>query len=92
MGIQGWASNGKVFLDFMDIKRQLDQWRDSPPGTHALEGMEPAVLSLCTRVKALTCTTARDRLCQAEMAKMAASLLRSFLALQGKPSVRSVQP
>ena len=53
-----------------------------------LEEMEPAIQSLCTRVKSLDCNTAKDRLCQAEMAKTAASLLRTFLQLQGKPSVR----
>ncbi|GFR91115.1 nuclear pore complex protein Nup98-Nup96-like [Elysia marginata] len=84
IGILNWNSNGSVFLDFINLRRRLEQLKKSQPTTRDMEELEPTVMSLCGRVKGLTCLNSKDRLCQAEMAKTSASLLRSFLALRGE--------
>ncbi|CAL1530884.1 unnamed protein product [Lymnaea stagnalis] len=88
MGILNWANNGKVFLDFINLRKRLDELKRSQPTPYDLEQLQPDVLSLCTRVKGLTCHNAKDRLCQAEMAKTSANLLRTFLVLCGESPVR----
>uniref|UniRef100_A0A0B7B1H5 Nuclear pore complex protein Nup98-Nup96 n=1 Tax=Arion vulgaris TaxID=1028688 RepID=A0A0B7B1H5_9EUPU len=88
IGILNWNSNGKVFLDFINIRRRLEELKQSQPAAYDLEELQPNVMSLCTRVKGLTCHNSKDRLCQAEMAKTSAYLLRTFLMLHGESPVR----
>ncbi|XP_012944343.1 nuclear pore complex protein Nup98-Nup96 [Aplysia californica] len=88
LSILNWASSGKVFLDFINIRERLELLKQQEPTPYDLEELEPEVRSLCSRVKSLTCLNAKDRLCQAEMSKTAASVLRTFRDLQGKLSVR----
>ncbi|KAK3793945.1 hypothetical protein RRG08_023041 [Elysia crispata] len=88
VSILNWNSNGKVFLDFIYLRRRLEQLKKSEPSTRDMEELEPCVMSLCGRVKGLTCLNSKDRLCQAEMAKTSASLLRTFLALREESPFR----
>ncbi|XP_059161222.1 nuclear pore complex protein Nup98-Nup96-like isoform X2 [Physella acuta] len=87
-GILNWANNGKVFLDFIKLRKRIEELKQSQPTPYDLEELQPDVMSLCTRVKMLTCHNSKDRLCQAEMAKTSAHLLRAYLALRGESPVR----
>ncbi|RUS87265.1 hypothetical protein EGW08_004945 [Elysia chlorotica] len=84
VSILNWNSNGKVFLDFINLRKRLQELKQSEPTVRDMEELEPSVKSLCGRVKGLTCMNSKDRLCQAEMAKTSASLLRTFLALRAE--------
>ncbi|XP_038055472.1 nuclear pore complex protein Nup98-Nup96-like isoform X2 [Patiria miniata] len=86
--IQDWATNGQVFLDFINIVQRLDHLQRTEPTTYELEKLYPDVASLCSRVGSVTCRTAKDRLCQSEMAKRTANVMKAVLTLQQQ----SLQP
>ncbi|KAH9492375.1 Nuclear pore complex protein Nup98-Nup96 [Bulinus truncatus] len=88
VGIMNWSSTGKVFLDFINIRKRLEQLKQSEPTAYDLEELQPDVMSLCNRVKGLQCHNSKDRLCQAEMSKTIANLLRTFIVLCGKSPVQ----
>lgn len=47
-----------------------------------IEKLKPQITSLCSRVSSLAVETAKDRLCQSEIAKKVAHLMRATLALE----------
>ncbi|XP_022250007.1 nuclear pore complex protein Nup98-Nup96-like isoform X2 [Limulus polyphemus] len=80
--ILDWAVGGQVFLDYIEVSQAVDKVLQGKVSTYDLEKLQPEVLSLCNRICSLRCPTAKDRLCQAEMAKKTATLLRAVLFLQ----------
>ncbi|BFZ15130.1 hypothetical protein BsWGS_18167 [Bradybaena similaris] len=88
IGIQNWTNNGKVFLDFINIRTRLGELKQSQASTYDLEELQPDIMSLCLRIKGLTCHNSKDRLCQAEMSKTSANLLRTFHELRGESLVK----
>ena len=48
--------------------------------------LKPQVLSLCSRVSSLAVTSAKERLCQSEISKKIAHILRAVLSLEGETS------
>ncbi|XP_022108489.1 nuclear pore complex protein Nup98-Nup96-like isoform X2 [Acanthaster planci] len=80
--IQDWTTNGQVFLDFINIVQRLDHLQHTEPTVYELEKLYPDVASLCSRVGSVTCRTAKDRLCQSEMAKRTANVMKAVLTLQ----------
>ncbi|XP_033631688.1 nuclear pore complex protein Nup98-Nup96-like [Asterias rubens] len=80
--IQDWTTNGQVFLDFINIVKRLENLQHSNPTVYELEKLYPDVASLCSRVGSVTCCTAKDRLCQSEMAKRTANVMKAVLTLQ----------
>merc|ERR1712002_1260560 len=80
--IKNWDNGGKVFLDYITMVETLDEIKKGDVSAYELEKLEPEVTSLCNRIGNLECSTARDRLCQSEMAKRTANLLRTLLMLK----------
>lgn len=67
-----WQTQGQVFYDFItvDLKlRELLQKRDEEHLSYEIQTLRPKVLSLCQRVNSLSVKTAKERLCQSEIAK-----------------------
>lgn len=60
----------------------LDEIKRGDVSAYELEKLEPEVTSLCSRIGSLQCHRAKDRLCQSEMAKRTANLLRTLLMLK----------
>ena len=82
-----WQTQGQVFYDFItvDLKlRELLQKRDEEHLSYEIQTLRPKVLSLCQRVNSLSVKTAKERLCQSEIAKKMAYLTRAILNLQGE--------
>ncbi len=71
-----YADIVRLIICFLMVVLQGDM------GAYELEKLEPEVTSLCDRIGNLKCCTAKDRLCQSEMAKRTANLLRTLLMLK----------
>uniref|UniRef100_T1IPI4 Nuclear pore complex protein Nup98-Nup96 n=1 Tax=Strigamia maritima TaxID=126957 RepID=T1IPI4_STRMM len=85
--IRDWNIGGQVYLDYIHVSQTIEQVKKGEMGTYELEDLQPNVKSLCSRVANIQCRTAKDRLCQAEMAKKTANLLRAVLSLQFGDSI-----
>ncbi|XP_067131060.1 nuclear pore complex protein Nup98-Nup96-like [Centruroides vittatus] len=79
--ILDWNTGGQVFLDYIQITQTMENVKDEI-SAYELEKLQPEILSLCLRLSSLKCSNAKDRLCQSEMAKKTATLLRMVLMLQ----------
>ncbi|XP_033744102.1 nuclear pore complex protein Nup98-Nup96-like [Pecten maximus] len=87
--IVDWSRGGHVFMDYINLCQELenlkkDLQKDEQRSNVHLEGLHSDVMSLCSRVGSLVCTNSKDRLCQSEMSKKCAYLLRTLLTLQGQ--------
>ncbi|XP_074651968.1 nuclear pore complex protein Nup98-Nup96-like [Tubulanus polymorphus] len=83
--VQGWTTAGQVFYDFIQISTTLQSLRQQDePRVYELEALQPKVVSLCNRLNSLQCLSAKDRMCQAEMAKKTANLMHVLLGLQSQ--------
>uniref|UniRef100_A0A646QCP4 Nuclear pore complex protein Nup98-Nup96 n=1 Tax=Hemiscolopendra marginata TaxID=943146 RepID=A0A646QCP4_9MYRI len=81
-----WSIGGQVFLDYIHVSETLKKIVKGELNTYELEKLQPEVSSLCNRVGSIHCYNAKDRLCQSEMAKKTANLLRIVLTLQNPDS------
>ncbi|CAH1777571.1 unnamed protein product [Owenia fusiformis] len=81
--VHDWNIGGRVFLDYINLNAALEELKKGQPSAYDIERLQPEVTSLCNRVGNLACHNAHDRLCQSEMAKKTAVLLRTLLTLQG---------
>lgn len=98
--ILNWNIGGKVLLKYINICLSMEQITESrgEPDLYELDRLLPEVKSLCTEVSSLQCRNSKDRLCQAEMSKKAADLLKLILTLQSEargepgPSIRLLAP
>ncbi|OWF51062.1 Nuclear pore complex protein Nup98-Nup96 [Mizuhopecten yessoensis] len=84
-----WSRGGHVFMDYINLCQELenlkkDLQKDEHRSNVHLEGLHSDVMSLCSRVGSLVCNNSKDRLCQSEMSKKCAYLLRTLLTLQGQ--------
>lgn len=80
--IQDWDTAGRVYLDYIRVRKTLQDIQQMENAGYELERLYTDVTSLCSRIELLPCTTARDRLAQSEMAKRVANILRVVLSLQ----------
>lgn len=90
VAVLNWDVGGQVFLDYLDICCTTEKILKQEAGVYALEKIRPQVMSLCGRIPGLCSKTARDRLCQAEMAKRTSSLFQAIITLQEDPSKCSI--
>ncbi|XP_006825402.1 nuclear pore complex protein Nup98-Nup96-like [Saccoglossus kowalevskii] len=91
--IQDWNVGGKVFLDYIRISQKLESLKNEGiPNMYDVERLHPEIASLCGRVKHLECHTAKDRLCQSEMAKKTANLMKTVLILQQQSLNPELEP
>lgn len=86
-GIIKWDIAGEVFFDFISVdmevkKLLLERREDEGAAVGSLERLKPKVTSLCSRVSSLEVSTAKERLCQSEIAKRVAHLMRAVLSLE----------
>ena len=56
--------------------------RDEASVGYYMERLRPQVTNICSRINSLDTSTARNRLCQAEIAKKVAHLMRAVVSLQ----------
>uniref|UniRef100_A0A671UZF8 Nuclear pore complex protein Nup98-Nup96 n=1 Tax=Sparus aurata TaxID=8175 RepID=A0A671UZF8_SPAAU len=80
--IQDWDTAGRVYLDYIRVIKTLQDIQQMDNAGYELERLHTDVMSLCSRIELLPCSTARDRLAQSEMAKRVANILRVVLSLQ----------
>ncbi|XP_048584697.1 nuclear pore complex protein Nup98-Nup96 isoform X1 [Nematostella vectensis] len=76
--IMGWETGGQVLLDFLNINEKFQDLSKGScePSKREFEEIHSQVASLCNRINNLPCATAKDRLCQYELAKQCASYLK----------------
>lgn len=82
--ISGWSHQGALLWDYLTVVQQVQSVvakRDPSVGYH-LEKLQPELSRLCARINLLPATTSIHRLCQAEIAKRTAHLVRTVLILQ----------
>lgn len=95
--ILNWSTGGQVFLDYIHISQTVEHVIKGEVSAYDLEKLHPQLVTLCRRLSSIRCSNARDRLCQAEMAKKTATLLRAVYTLQqaragNKASVYTLAP
>ncbi|EDO26358.1 predicted protein, partial [Nematostella vectensis] len=68
----------QVLLDFLNINEKFQDLSKGScePSKREFEEIHSQVASLCNRINNLPCATAKDRLCQYELAKQCASYLK----------------
>ncbi len=87
--VSGWPTGGQVILDFLNLDSEVRKLLRSRQGEdvddqmlgYKIEGLRPRVTSLCARVASLSVRNAKERLCQSEIAKRTAHLMRAILSL-----------
>ena len=57
----GWATGGKVYLDFITMTQTIGQLKQGEPSAYALEQLHAEVTSLANRISHLACNNAKDR-------------------------------
>lgn len=80
--IEDWDTGGRVFLDYITMIETLQQLQQSEPSANELDKLQSEVCQLSRCIIGLKCHTATDRLCQSEMAKRAANLMRTLLQMK----------
>ncbi|XP_051537723.1 nuclear pore complex protein Nup98-Nup96-like isoform X2 [Myxocyprinus asiaticus] len=80
--IQGWATSGRVYLDYIHVIQTLQDIQQTESPGYELERLHTEVTSLCGRIELLPGSKAKDRLSQSEMAKRVANILRVVSSLQ----------
>ncbi|KAG1655395.1 Nuclear pore complex protein Nup98-Nup96 [Nymphon striatum] len=92
-----WQTGGQVFLDYIHISETIKEFLSQVANgnnfdAYELEKLQPKVISLCTRISSLPTTNAKEILCQSEMSKKTANLLKTVLSLQndGMPVSTSI--
>ena len=76
---------GAVYYDFISVDlevKKLVQDRDETKVGYYMEKLRPQVMNICSRINSLDTSTAKNRLCQAEIAKKVAHLMRAVVSLQ----------
>ncbi|XP_050416506.2 nuclear pore complex protein Nup98-Nup96 isoform X1 [Patella vulgata] len=87
--VLNWSTGGKVFYDYINLCYTLEQLKQDEQSICDLDKLQLDVQSLCVRVGGLNCRNARDKLCQCEMAKKSANLLRTLVTLQDPTGIKS---
>jgi len=87
-----WDTKGRVFFDFINIDmevKELLKKRDEMSVGYHIEKLRPQVTSLCSRINSLPISTTKERLCQSEIAKKVAHLIRAVLSLEASTTEKS---
>ena len=83
--VSNWSHQGQVYYDFISvdlkIKELLDK-RDETNIQYQIQILRPKVMSLCSRINSLPVKSAKERLCQSEIAKRMAHLTRVVLEME----------
>ena len=77
--------SGSVYYDFITIELEVKKLLSEPDEAsvgYYMERLRPQVTNICSRINSLDTSTARNRLCQAEIAKKVAHLMRAVVSLQ----------
>ena len=85
--VTDWHLRGAVYYDFISVDvevRQLLEERDESKVGYYIERLRPQVMNICSRINGLPTDTAKNRLCQAEIAKKVAHLMRAVMSLDGE--------
>ncbi|XP_033208238.1 nuclear pore complex protein Nup98-Nup96-like isoform X2 [Belonocnema kinseyi] len=88
--ISGWMYQGQLLWDYLDITAEIKSLLKTDNFTqicYKLELLRPQLTNLCSKINLLPCPTAKDRLCQAEIAKRTLQLAKSMLMLQSTDSL-----
>ncbi|KAK2170352.1 hypothetical protein LSH36_3g17077 [Paralvinella palmiformis] len=80
--VEDWDKGGCVFLDYITMMETLQQLQQSDPSVVELDKLQSDVCQLSRCLRGLKCYTATDRLCQSEMAKRTANLMRTLLQMK----------
>ncbi|XP_023336271.1 nuclear pore complex protein Nup98-Nup96 [Eurytemora carolleeae] len=83
--INGWASEGKVYLDFIRADtavNKLRQTRDIENLGYELERLKPVVTGLCRTIANLPVNNSKQRLSQSEIAKKVAHFMRAVYSFE----------
>ncbi|GLG96233.1 Nuclear pore complex protein Nup98-Nup96 [Gryllus bimaculatus] len=82
--ISGWNSGGQILWDYLQVVSEIERLMAKPliANNYQLEKLQPLLTSLCSRINLLSCPSAKDRLCQSEIALRTAHLIRNVLQLQ----------
>jgi len=80
--VKNWRIGGQVFLDYILLKEKLDDMRlnNIAISSYHLEDMEGEVASLINRISMMKVESARERLCQSEMARSCSSMQKYVLS------------
>ncbi|QQP50555.1 Nucleoporin 98kDa [Caligus rogercresseyi] len=84
--VSGWSLSGQILYDFLNVdadvkalKRILEGEEKKGSLESLIDKLKPKVISLCGRISKLRTETAKERLCQSEIAKRMAYLMRAVL-------------
>ena len=87
--ITDWHYGGQVFLDYINQCEAVDRFikalrgeEQNKPSGYEIESLVHSVTTLCSKVGNLQCCNSKERLCQSQMSKTTAYLLRTLLQLQ----------
>ncbi|KYM94718.1 Nuclear pore complex protein Nup98-Nup96 [Cyphomyrmex costatus] len=90
--ISGWSHQGQLLWEYMEITSELQSLLKTPDYcglAYQLETLKPRLTNLCHKIDQFPCSTAKHKLCQAEIAKRTLHLARNMLLMQ-KNEQRSI--
>jgi len=85
--ITSWNIRGAIYYDFISVDLEVNHLvaeRDETKVGYYMEKLRPQVTNICSRINSLDTSNAKNRLCQAEIAKKVAHLMRAVVSLQHK--------
>lgn len=82
--VSGWNRGGQILWDYIQVVSEIKTLVENPTraNNYQFEKLHPLLTGLCQRINLLPCPTAKDRLCQSEIALRTAHLVRNVLQLQ----------
>nr|CAD7197115.1 unnamed protein product [Timema douglasi] len=89
--IAGWSSTGQLLWDFLQVLKEMEgllSQQGVSYGYH-LEGLRSKLMSLCPRINMLPCHSAKDRLCQSEIAQHVVHLVSRLVLVDVQGNVSS---
>ncbi|CAE1284537.1 NUP98 [Acanthosepion pharaonis] len=87
--ILDWTTGGAVYLNYINLCKTLQELKKQEATISQLEKLWPEVTSLCSKINHLSSCNPKDRLCQSEMSKNAANILRTLLMLKAQNDVNT---
>nr|CAD7426062.1 unnamed protein product [Timema monikensis] len=89
--IAGWSSTGQLLWDFLQVLKEMEgllSQQGVSYGYH-MEGLRSKLMSLCPRINMLPCHSAKDRLCQSEIAQHVVHLVSRLVLVDVQGNVSS---
>lgn len=82
--ILDWSTGGAVYLNYINLCRTLQEIKKQEATISQLEKLWPEVTNLSSKIAHLPSRNPKDRLCQSEMSKKTANILRTLLMLKAQ--------